>query len=59
MYSDIVTCRIWVPVPVKDWFNPVMSLMTSTTTSGGSEEDGLVLMRNTAQIRREEQVSYI
>ena len=27
--SDIVFCRMWVPVEVEQFYNPVMSLLTS------------------------------
>lgn len=49
LMSDIVTCRLWVPVEVKRFYNPVLSLLTSDPTTWQG-------LRTIAQIRRDEQI---
>merc|ERR1712146_384546 len=44
--SDIVFCRLWVPVEVKHYYNPVASMLTSERWEG---------MRTIAQIRKDTQ----
>jgi ribosome biogenesis protein BMS1 len=34
--SDLIICRLWVPVELKKFYNPVMSLLASTRTSDGN-----------------------
>ena len=34
LMSDIVTCRLWVPVELKQYYNPVTSLLKSSDGSG-------------------------
>jgi ribosome biogenesis protein BMS1 len=48
--SDLVTCRLWVPVLPTKYYNPVTTLLT--TESGGSWTG----MRTVAQIRKDESV---
>eukprot|EP00981_Chlorochromonas_danica_P014908 scaffold9386_cov154-Ochromonas_danica.AAC.15 len=58
LVSDIVICRMWVPVPVKDWYVPVSSLFAPYDYHRADvQNNNLVLMRNTAQIRREEKIA--
>ena len=52
LLSDIVTCRLWVPVDTPQFYNPVLSLLTGDPGSEGSTS----LMRTVGQIRRENQV---
>lgn len=40
---------MWVPVPVKDWYQPLLSL---TLSPAQATSEGLSLMRNTAQLRK-------
>jgi len=37
--SDIVTCRLWVPVEPKQFYNPVLSLLTGDSTASHDEDD--------------------
>lgn len=50
LLSDIVICRLWVPVEVKKFYNPVMSLLTADGPASW------VGMRTTAQVRQERKV---
>lgn len=52
LMSDIVVCRLWVPVEVKRFYNPVLSLLTPSNQKP-EEWQG---MRPQAQIRNEERV---
>ena len=36
LMSDIVICRLWVPVEPKEFYNPVLSLLSSAPNSSGS-----------------------
>ena len=47
MLSDIVFCRLWVPVPLKKWYNPVTSLLDEDWRGA----------RTVAQIRRDEKIA--
>jgi len=63
--SDIVTCRLWVPVEPKQFYNPVLSLLTGDSTASHDEDDDAegklqtaggggsapLLMRTTAELR--------
>jgi len=40
LMSDIVTCRLWVPVEVKDFYNPMLSLLSGDTTTSQQEVKG-------------------
>jgi len=70
LMSDLVVCRLWVPVELKDYYNPVHSLLaafqvpgSSSSSSEKAEDHGassaMPLMRTTAAIRREEQVPQV
>lgn len=71
LMSDLVVCRLWVPVELKDYYNPVNSLLaafpvpgsSSSSSSEKGEDHGvssaMPLMRTTAAIRREEQVPQV
>jgi ribosome biogenesis protein BMS1 len=74
LMSDLVVCRLWVPVELKDYYNPVHSLLaafpapgSSSSSSSASAEQAadagassaMPLMRTTAAIRREEQVPQV
>jgi hypothetical protein len=48
LMSDLVTCRVWVPVEIPNYYNPVTTLLNE----GGSA--GWHGMRPLAQIRKEE-----
>lgn len=48
LMSDIVICRLWVPVEPKQFYNPVTSLLNNFTA-----------MRTVAEIRKEEKVAQI
>ena len=39
LMSDIVTCRLWVPVEPKQFYNPVLSLLTGDSTASHDEDD--------------------
>ena len=68
LMSDIVSCRVWVPVEVRDFYNPVLSLANvdaesqATTVVGpvdaiqGSDLNLSVLMRTVSQIRKAEKI---
>lgn len=47
LMSDLIICRMWVPVELKRFYNPVTSLLSS----------GWTAMRTTAQVRQQEQVA--
>jgi len=47
LLSDIVVCRLWVPVPIKQWYNPVTSLL-DTDWAGA---------RTVGQIRKDEAIA--
>lgn len=36
LMSDLVVCRLWVPVEIKNFYNPVLSLLSSTRAEDGS-----------------------
>ena len=46
--SDLIFCRTWVPVPTKQYYNPILSSLQS------EEEEGWVGMRTVGRIRYEE-----
>lgn len=52
LISDIIICRLWVPVEVTKFCNPVMSLLTDAT----AKVDEWQGMRSQAQIRKEEKI---
>ena len=63
LMSDIVTCRLWVPVEVKEFYNPQLSLLSNvvTTTNNIATASSATttttgLMRTVAEMRRAEQV---
>lgn len=39
LMSDIVICRTWVPVDVRRFYNPVMSLLTSSAGDGANKAE--------------------
>lgn len=55
LMSDIVSCRVWVPVEVQKFYNPVMSLLHTTSAADGvsSAWQG---MRSIAEIRKSQQI---
>lgn len=70
LISDIIICRLWVPVNMKDFYNPVLSLLAAPDTVAQSSDGtgqsltgkseaagGVVLMRTTAQLRKDYQVA--
>ena len=68
--SDLVVCRLWVPVDVKPYYNPVMNLLTTTAsgTDASTQDDrtstvefrddvyGWSGVRPMAQLRKEQAV---
>ena len=41
LMSDIVTCRLWVPVEVRNFYNPMLSLLsTAIQPAEGDDEEG-------------------
>ena len=52
LISDIVICRLWVAVPIKPFYNPVLSLLGNSTFETMATST-LPLMRTTAQLRRD------
>jgi len=50
LLSDIVICRLWVPVEIKKFYNPVLTFLTS------EDPEAWQGMRTTSQIRRDEKV---
>ena len=62
LMSDIVTCRLWVPVEVKEFYNPQLSLLSNAANNaviGSSASTAATttgLMRTVAEMRRAEQV---
>jgi ribosome biogenesis protein BMS1 len=56
LMSDLVVCRVWVPVEVQKFYNPVLSLLHQS----GGDDDGVSSswrgMRSVAEIRRESQI---
>ena len=41
LMSDIVTCRLWVPVEVRNFYNPMVNLLsTAIQPAEGDDEDG-------------------
>lgn len=41
LMSDIVTCRLWVPVEVKSFYNPMLSLLsTAIQPATGDDDEG-------------------
>lgn len=46
LMSDIVICRLWVPVEIKRFYNPVLSLLSphnSNTSTGGGGSGGVLV----------------
>lgn len=39
LMSDIVTCRLWVPVEPKQFYNPVLSLLAGDSTASHDQDD--------------------
>jgi ribosome biogenesis protein BMS1 len=67
LMSDIVICRLWVPVEVKDFYNPMLSLLSATAAGDaaapgaagaatGSSSSSSTLMRTVAELRRQQQI---
>lgn len=53
--SDIVTCRLWMPVAVKEFYNPVLTFLEDIS----DDPDALPSftgMRTISEIRREQQI---
>ena len=76
LMSDIVICRLWVPVDIKKFYNPILSMLSAQPTNKNSaasveaqdetaagqeseRSDGQLLMRSTAQLRRELKVAQV
>jgi ribosome biogenesis protein BMS1 len=62
LMSDIVICRLWVPVEIKKFYNPVLSLLSTTITIAGTEDadpSAGLLMRSTAQLRKDMQIPQV
>lgn len=61
LMSDIIICRLWVNVEPKKFYNPVLSMLANqskiTGAAASSSENPLLLMRSTAQIRRDEKIA--
>lgn len=67
LMSDLVICRLWVPIELKKFYNPVCSLLMSSGKSssssqgddarGGLQPGGWTGMRNVAQIRKDEKIA--
>ena len=49
LMSDIIICRLWVPVVIKQWYNPVTTLL--------DQEGESSLLRTVGQIRREDKIA--
>ena len=49
LLSDIVICRLWVPVPIKQWYNPVTTLLDTDWTGA----------RTVGQIRKDEAIAQV
>lgn len=54
LMSDLVTCRLWVPVEVKEFYNPVLTLLEAT--GEGEGDPAWKGMRTIAEIRRDNQI---
>lgn len=52
LMSDIIVCRLWVPVEIKNYYNPVLSLLTSDPEAWRG-------MRTVATIRKEESIPLV
>lgn len=39
LMSDIVTCRLWVPVEVRNFYNPMLSLLSSSIQPATEDEE--------------------
>lgn len=52
LMSDIVVCRLWVPVEMKKFYNPVLSLLTSDPIAWKG-------MRTLSEIRKEEKIPIV
>ena len=39
LMSDIVTCRLWVPVEVRNFYNPMLSLLSSSIQPSTEDDD--------------------
>lgn len=61
LMSDIIFCRMWVPVAIPQFYNPVLSLLDDYISKPKAIEGGnpapKLLMRTTAEIRREEKIA--
>jgi ribosome biogenesis protein BMS1 len=64
--SDIIFCRTWVPVEPKMFYNPVISLLISSTGKNKSKTKSkskiktnteMTLMKTTYQLRKEQKMS--
>lgn len=40
LMSDIVTCRLWVPVEVRNFYNPMLSLLSASIQPSNEDEEG-------------------
>ena len=49
--SDIISCRLWVPITLREYYNPVTSLLRS------ADGKGWVGMRRIADIRKQEMIA--
>lgn len=66
LMSDLVICRLWVPVEIKQFYNPVLSLLAPSKGKNSNDEasdevgdsatGGLNLMRTTREIRVAEKI---
>eukprot|EP01038_Epipyxis_sp_PR26KG_P004817 gene4817-6750_t len=70
--SDIVICRLWVPVELKNYYNPVLTLLANSiaknndisndsNNNDGEDNNGdkLRLMRTTAELRKDLKIPQI
>ena len=39
LMSDIITCRLWVPVEVRNFYNPMLSLLSSSIQPSAEDDD--------------------
>jgi ribosome biogenesis protein BMS1 len=65
LMSDIVVCRLWVNVEPKKFYNPILSMLVdqkkilARKDQEGEKEAALVMMRPTAQVRRDEMIPQV
>lgn len=53
LMSDIVSCRLWVPITVKEFYNPVNTLLDNVDDNAAPWKG----MRTVAEIRRDQQMA--